>query len=375
LTNDYYKTLGVSKDATQEEIKKAFRNLARKYHPDINKEKNSEEKFKEINEAFSVLGDRSKREQYDMFGTTANQQGQTGGGFQGFNSSNFNFEDLGDIFGDLFGFGGRGQKRHEDNSGEDLKVEITIELKDVFFGTEKEVKYHAYTACDKCKGSGAKNKNSIKTCDACNGRGVEVRQIRTPFGIISQQMTCSKCRGKGKYINEKCSECNGHGRIKEEINLKIKIPKGISDGQNIRIRDKGNAGINNGPNGDLYVFVSVSEDDVFERYEDNLLTTVDISYAQAVLGDKIEVKTFDEKLMLKIPAGTQSDTVFRLKHKGLPNVQDNDYVGDLLVKANVVVPKNPNKKQKELIEELGEIEGMKIKQRKGFFERLKETFN
>ncbi|MBN1924136.1 MAG: molecular chaperone DnaJ [Nanoarchaeota archaeon] len=371
MAKDYYKVLGVSKDADEKEIKKAFRTLARKYHPDVNKESGAEEKFKEVNEAFSVLGDRSKREQYDMFGTTAGQYGGQGfNGFEGFQG----FEGFGgfeDLFTDLFGFGNRRARNKEDSRGEDLKVEVSITLEDVYKGVSEDVEYYAFVECGKCGGSGAKSKNSIETCSNCNGQGQVFRDVMLGPIRMRNSSVCQACNGQGKYIREKCSKCDGKGRIKEKVKLKVKIPKGISDGMRIRIEGKGNAGFNNSPSGDLYVFVNVKEHETFERYEENLLTTVDLTYPQLVLGDSISIETFSGKVVLKIPPGTQPDTVFRLRNKGLP-VLNSSFYGDLMVKIDVKVPKNLSKKQKELIEELKEMEDTKVKPRKGFFERLKE---
>ncbi len=372
MSKDYYKILGVSKDATDVEIKKAFRKLARKYHPDVNKESNAEDKFKELNEAFSVLSDRSKREQYDMFGTTAGQFGGPQGGFGAGGGGFRGFEDLFNegIFGDLFGFN-RGNRRERDESGEDLRVDVSINLEDVYSGVSKNMDYYAYVECSKCGGSGAKNKSSIQTCSTCNGNGQVTRDVM--LGPIRMRNTaeCPACHGKGKSITDECSKCGGKGRVKERIKLKIKVPKGVMDGNRIRLNGKGNAGLNGAAPGDLYVFVSVKEHDVFERYDENLLTTVDISYSQAVLGDKIEIETFSKPVILKIPVGTQPDTVFRLKGKGLPVLNSSDY-GDLLVKVDIIVPKKLSKRQEELIQELAMLDGKLVKPRKGFFERLKE---
>ncbi len=369
MPKNYYEILGVSKDASQEEIKKAYRKMAMKYHPDINKEKGAEDKFKELNEAFSVLGDESKRQQYDMFGTTRDQQSQWTGFGQG--------QDFGDMFGgfeDLFGsFFGHRSSKQEDNSGEDLRYDLEIDLEDVYFGAQKEINYYAYTVCKKCSGSGASNKSKIEVCQTCKGRGFVTQMVNLGPIKMQNQGVCPTCRGKGKTIREPCQHCDGKGRIKEKVSLKINIPKGINEGQKIKIKGKGNAGKNGAEPGDLYVFITIKEHSNFERYNENLLTTIDINYSQAVLGDKVSIKTFDSEVSLKIPAGTQPNTVFRLKNKGLPIYGDDDF-GDLLVKVNIVVPTKLSPKERKIIEELSLLEGKKIKTRKGFFERLREEF-
>ncbi|MDD2678652.1 MAG: molecular chaperone DnaJ [Candidatus Nanoarchaeia archaeon] len=372
MPKDYYETLGVAKNASKEEIKKAYRKLAMKCHPDVNKEKGAEEKFKELNEAFSVLNDDSKRQQYDMFGTTRDQQSQGGFSGQGFE----------DIFGgmggfeDLFGsfFGQRRSARQEDESGEDLRYDLEIELEDAYFGAEKEINYYAFVECKKCDGSGAKNKSSISVCSKCRGKGFITQIVNLGPIRMQNQGVCPDCQGKGKTIKDSCSHCNGKGRIKEEISLKIRIPKGIDEGQRLKLKGKGNAGRNGAKSGDLYVFISIKEHPNFERYNENLLTTIDINFSQAALGDKVKIKLFDSEVILKIPAGTQPSTVFRLKNKGLPIMNYEGAFGDLLAKVNVVVPSKLSSKQKELIEELSKVEGKKSKARKGFFERLKEGF-
>lgn len=371
MSKDYYEILGVNRDAEEKEIKKAFRKLARKYHPDVNNEPGAEDKFKEINEAFSVLSDPYKREQYDMFGTTGDQASgfQRAGGFTG----NFRgFEDIfgEDIFSDLFGFG-RKRKSQRRDAGEDLKVDINISLEDVFKGVKKDVEYYSYVNCDACNGSGAKNKNSVKVCASCKGSGYVSRDVMLGPIRMRNTVECPDCKGEGKSIKDKCKKCHGKGRVKEKVKLKVKIPKGVMDGTRIRIAGKGNAGIRGATNGDLFVFVHVKEHDVFERYDENLLTTIDVSYSQAVLGDKVEIPTFSGKVLLKIPKGTQPNTVFRLKGKGLP-VLNKDYLGDLMVKVDVRVPKKLSTEHEELIQKLNKFEGTKVEQRKGFFERLKE---
>ncbi|VVB75564.1 Chaperone protein DnaJ [Candidatus Tiddalikarchaeum anstoanum] len=382
MAKNYYETLGVGKDSNVDAIKKAYRKLARQYHPDVNKNPNAEEKFKEINEAFSVLSDPDKRQQYDNFGTTNFNAGGGsgpqgfGGGFEGFGGGNFRgFEDMfnEDIFADLFGFGGGRRTRREtrEEQGEDLRVDVEVTLKDVYFGVKKNVEYYNYVSCDVCNGSGARKGSKPVTCPNCRGSGY-VNVIRN-LGPIRMQSTavCNNCEGNGKIIKDKCENCNGEGRVRKKISVSVKIPRGVRDGTKIRIQGKGASGKNNAGTGDLYVFVKVLEHEMFERYNENLLTTIDLSYPQLVLGDKIEINTFDEKMDLKIPGGTQPNTVFRLKGKGLPYMNE-DVFGDLLVKVNVTVPKNPSGKEKELVEELYHLEGKVVTPRKGFFEKLKE---
>ncbi|MDD4353454.1 MAG: molecular chaperone DnaJ [Candidatus Nanoarchaeia archaeon] len=377
MPKNYYETLGVSKDASQDEIKKAYRKMAMKCHPDVNKEKGAEEKFKELNEAFSVIGDESKRQQYDMFGTTRDQQSQGAqGGFQGFGGGQGQgFEDMFGGFEDIFGsFFGQRSSRQEDESGEDLRYDLEIDLEDVYFGAEKEINYYAYVECKKCDGSGASSKSKIQVCQTCHGKGFVTQMVNLGPIRMQNQGVCPSCRGKGKSIKDPCTNCDGKGRIKDKVSIKVKIPKGINEGQRIKVKGRGNAAKNNNSPGDLYVFINIKEHSEFERYNENLLTTVDINYTQAVLGDKITIQTFDSEVLLKIPAGTQPNTVFRLKDKGLPFLNKDDYFGDLLVKVNIIVPTKLNSKEKELMQELSKLEDKNNKTRKGFFERLKEGF-
>jgi molecular chaperone DnaJ len=373
MSKNYYETLGVSKDASQKNIKKAYRKMAMKLHPDVNKEKGAEDKFKELNEAFSVIGDESKRQKYDMFGTTRDQQSQgAGGGFQGFGQGQ-GFEDMFGGFEDIFGsFFGQRNARHEDESGEDLRYDMEIDLEDVYFGCEKEINYYAYVKCEKCDGCGASSKSKIQICNTCHGKGFVTQMVNLGPIRMQNQGVCPSCKGKGKSIKDPCNTCNGKGRIKDNVKIKVKIPKGINEGQRIKLKGKGNAAKNNKTPGDLYIFISIKEHSEFERYNENLLTTIDINFTQAVLGDKISIKTFDSEVLLKIPAGTQPNTVFRLKNKGLPELNNSNYHGDLLVKVNILVPKKLSSKEKELIQELSELEGKNNKTRKGFFERLKK---
>ncbi len=361
MAKDYYEILGVSRDASQEEIKKAFRKLALKYHPDRNKSPEAEEKFKEINEAFSVLGNPEKRRQYDQFGTAE----------EGFSQQGFgNFEDIfgEDIFGDIFGF--KERRKHYDE-GIDEVVDLYIELRDAFFGKEKELSYERFVVCKKCNGTGAKNINSIKSCHYCNGTGFIERIITVgPFRMRNSQ-ECPYCGGRGKTIIDKCAACKGEGRVRKREKLYVKIPKGIESGMRIRLSGKGSVSARSKRYGNLYVNVIIKEDPLFERDGNDLITTCSISFTQAILGDKVEVKTFEKPIVLKIPKGTQPNTVFRIRDKGMPEL-DSHRRGDLYVRIEVNIPEKLTKEQERLIEKFQETEGKKHRQKKGFFERIRE---
>ncbi len=361
MKKDYYEVLGVSRDASQEEIKKAFRKLALKYHPDRNKSPEAEEKFKEINEAFSVLGNPEKRRQYDQYGSVGDDFSHQGFG---------NFEDIfgEDIFGDIFGFR---KRRREYDEGVDEAVDLYIDLKDAFFGGEKEVSYTRYVVCKACKGSGAKDNNSIRTCHHCNGTGFIERIITMgPFRMRNSQ-ECPYCGGRGKIVVEKCNLCKGEGRVRKKEKLYVKIPKGIESGMRIRLAGKGSVSSHGKRYGDLYVNIVIKEDSLFEREGNDLITTCSISFTQAILGDKVEIKTFEKPIFLKIPKGTQPNTVFRIKGKGMPELNSNRR-GDLYIRIEVNIPEKLTKEQERLIKSFQESEGKKHKQRKGFFERIKE---
>lgn len=363
MPKDYYKILGVDKNASQDEVKKAFRKLAHEYHPD--KKGGSEEKFKEINEAYQVLGDTNKRAKYDQFGS-AFEHAQAGGGFSGFegfrdfsgfaNGFNINMDDLGDMFsglGDIFGFSARGGqgKRRGMKKGKDIQVAFQIDFREAIFGAEKEIGLYKTVQCDKCRGQGHEGGGAMETCKTCGGQGSTVRMQRTIFGQMQIEMTCSDCGGEGKSYKQKCSKCAGEGLVKEQVNLKVKIPAGIDDGENIRLAGQGEAGQRGGSSGDLYLRIKVAPDRRFERDGYNILSKAHLNFTQAALGDKIDIETVDGPVKLKIPEGTQSSTVFKLKGKGVPLLHAYGR-GDHLVEVIVKTPKNLNKKQKELLKEL-----------------------
>ena len=352
MKKNYYEILGVGRDASQEEIKRAFRKLAKQYHPDV-AGKGAEEKFKEINEAFSVLGNPETRSRYDQFGHAGVSGGAGFEGFRGFEG--FNFRDIfsGSGFDDIFDmFSGRGKK-----SGEDLRFDIDVTLEDVFYGTTKTITIDRYEKCGSCNGSGAKGK--MKTCRRCGGTGEQKTVRRMGFAQFVNVSVCRECNGSGKTAEHKCGDCKGSGRIRKRKKVEVSIPKGIEDGQFLRVQDGGS--FLDGVYGNLFVVVHIKPHDTFERYGNDLFCKVTISMVQAVLGDEIKVPTMTGNAKLKIPAGTQSHTIFRLRGQGLG--------GDQLVKIVVEIPKNLTKKQKELLEQFGE---KKVKVGKGFFEKMKE---
>jgi len=360
MSKDYYNILGVDKNASQEEIKKSFRKMAHKYHPD--KEGGDEQKFKEVNEAYQVLGDEKKRQQYDQFGSGFEQAGrQSGyqgyGGYGGFGggAEGFDMDDLGDIFGDLgdiFGFGGgrRGGRRTR-SRGRDLEVGLTLEFSEAVFGAEKEVTLRRKAKCTRCGGNGAEPGTKIETCATCGGSGRVSRVQRTILGNMQVQMTCEDCGGEGKKFSQKCTECGGTGAAEETKNLKINIPAGIDNGEVLRMHGEGEAGEKGAPSGDLYVQVTVKPDPRFRREGDTIHTEKEVSFTQAALGDKVEIETVDGPVSLKIPAGTQPNTVMRLKGKGAYRLHGRGR-GDHLVTVKVKTPTNLSKQQKDMLRKM-----------------------
>lgn len=357
-SKDYYKILGVEKNAAKEEIKKAFKKLALKYHPDRapeDKKEEYEEQFKKINEAASVLGDDKKRQQYDQFGSSAFSGGSGGGGFEGYNFSDVmsqfrsgSFGNFDDIFDHLFG--GSGNRRSARQSrGSDLLYETEISLEEAYSGSEKTIELNKLERCESCSGKGARK---FESCRHCHGSGYLKRTQRTPFGLFQQTGPCPYCHGKGELPQDSCSECAGEGLMRKRKKIEISIPAGINDGMRLRVKGEGQVGENNGPSGDLYVQVHVSENKYFQRHEDDLHITIPISFSQAALGDEIEVPTLGGKAELKIPEGTQTETIFRMKGKGMPSL--NGGVGSQMVKVHVEVPTKLTKKQKELVKNLNE---------------------
>ena len=350
---DYYDVLSVDKNTSSDDIKKAYRKLARKYHPDINKEAGAETKFKEIQEAYSVLGDKEKRAAYDQFGH-AGMEGFSQGGAGGFGFGGGGFADgFGDVFDMFFGGSGRrsqsssGQRRGP-SRGSDLRFDMQITLEDVFYGLEKEIKIPHLVHCDSCKGSGAAKGTSPKNCSSCGGTGVIRQEQRSLFGSFVSTTTCPNCHGEGKIISSPCSSCHGNGVIKKKDKVKVKIPAGVEDGTRLRISGSGDAGSNGGPVGDLYIYLYVSPHKTFVRRGNDLNMVVDIPFSKAVLGGEVDIIGMDGKLKLKIPEGTQSGTSLRLRDKGIPSLRGRAR-GALNVTLNIVTPRNLTREQKDLL--------------------------
>ena len=364
---DYYKILGVNRKATKEEIKKSYKRLAKKYHPDLNKEPGSAEKFKEVNEAAAVLGDDQKREQYGRFGTTADQ---FSGGFQGFDFSDFMSDiggfDFDNIFESFFGgsFGGRHRSARRGSRGADLRYDLEISLEEAATGTTRDIIVPRLEKCGKCDGTGAASSSDIVDCPQCDGSGVYRRTQRTPFGIFLTTTSCPKCKGQGKHIKNECAVCDGTGVVKKTRKIEIKIPAGAETGTNLRIMGEGEAGEKGAESGDLYVIVYVKEHDVFERHGDDIYVKLNLPFTVAALGSEIDVPTLKGKAKLKIPAGTQSNTTFRMKGKGIPYLHGSGS-GNENVEVIIHVPQRLDKKQKELLKEFE-----KESKKKGFFKKI-----
>jgi len=361
---DYYESLGLKKGASDEEIKKAFRQQAKKFHPDYNPgNSRAEARFKEINEAYEVLSDSDKKARYDQFGHAGvdpnfggGAGGPFGGGFSGFGGMDF---DLGDIFGSIFGGGGRSsssRNRNAPRKGERVRASINIAFEEAAFGCEKDVNVQRVEACDDCSGSGCKAGTTAEKCTNCNGQGVVTTQQRTPFGVMQSTADCPKCNGRGKIIHQPCEKCKGLGMVRRNRTIKVSIPGGIDNGQTISMRGQGSAGVNGGESGDLFVTVSIRRHEFFEREGTSVLLSLPVSFVQAALGADLEVPTLDGKVKYSIPAGTQTGTVFRLKNKGIQNLRGSGR-GDQYITVNVKVPTSLTGEQKELLIKYAEAGG------------------
>ncbi len=370
---DLYEVLGVSKDASDAEIKKAYRKLSKKYHPDINQEAGAEEKFKEVAEAYEVLSDAQKRAAYDQYGHAATDPNFNGGfgGFGGGAGFTGGFED---IFESFFGggFGGRSQRPNAPRQGSDLQYVINLTFEEAIFGKKETIHYHRQAECKTCHGTGAKPGTSPETCSKCHGKGIINVERQTPFGRIMTQATCDVCQGTGKEIKEKCTTCHGTGFADEKHSVTVNVPGGVEDGNQMPLRGQGEAGVNGGPNGDLYVVFRVEPSDIFERSGADIFYKLPINFAQAALGDEIDVPTVHGKVKLKVPAGTQSGTVFRLRGKGAPKLHGSGQ-GDQHVEVQVVTPKHLTEKQREALKVFAKEAGTEVGE-ESFFEKVKDAF-
>lgn len=367
---DYYEVLGVSKSATKDELKKAYRKLSKQFHPDINKEPGADEKFKEVKEAYEVLSDDQKRAHYDQFGHVDPNQGFGGGDFGG------GFGGFEDIFNSFFG-GGGGRRRDPNapRQGADLQYTMTLKFEEAVFGKETDIEIPREEECDTCDGTGAKPGTKVDTCKHCHGSGQISVEQNTPFGRIVNRRVCHHCNGTGKEIKERCKTCSGTGKVTRRNKIHVKIPAGVDDGQQLRVAGKGEAGINGGPAGDLYIVFHIRSHEFFERDGDDIYCEMPITFVQAALGDEVEVPTLHGKVKLKVPAGTQTGTKFRLKGKGVPNVRGYG-TGDQHVLVRIVTPTKLSEKQKQLLREFAEVSGQSPlgEQEEGFFSKVKRAF-
>ena len=368
MSENFYDVLGVSRDASEEAIKQAYRKQAAKHHPDVSDDDDAEERFKKIQKAKEVLTDEEKRQQYDQLGhdrfTEADKRGATGGGGPG---------GAGGPFGGGGGRGGRGGGGNRPRQGQDLRTGLTIDLEEAFNGATKEVTLTRPTTCGTCDGAGHPPGADVQTCPQCNGRG-QVQQVQqTPLGRVQQTSTCPRCEGEGELYSEDCPDCGGDGIVREEATLSVEIPAGIRSGQSLRMEREGAPGENGGPNGDLLIEVDVDVGDRYERDGDDLRVNEAISFPQAVFGDTIEVETVDGSVEMDVPAGTQSGETFRLEGRGMPRLRRRGR-GDLFVQVGVVIPDSLNDEQREALEAFAEAGGEDIDVGGGFFERLKSSF-
>lgn len=365
---DYYEVLGVEKNASQEDIKKAYRRLARKYHPDVTGgDKEAEARFKEVNEAYEVLGDEQKRAHYDRYGHSEP------GGFDG--AGGFGFGDMGDIFDMFFG----GAQRRSPNSGpqrgSDLRFDMTISLEEAASGLEEEIEIRRYDACSTCGGTGASPGSSIDTCSQCQGTGQVGVTQSTPFGRFSTYQTCPRCHGEGKTIKDPCKDCAGQGRVEALRKIEVTVPPGVDSGTRLRVAGEGEAGYRGGPSGDLYIYVFVREHETFKRDGQDLFLELPIEFCQATLGAEVQVPTLDGDVKITIPAGTQAGRVFRLRGKGMPSLRGFGR-GDLHVKVRIAVPTNLSNEEEELLRQFAALRGDQVApaKDKGLLRRVKDMF-
>ena len=369
---EYYDRLGVSKDASQDEIKRAYRKMSKKYHPDINKEPGAEEKYKEVQEAYETLSDDQKRAAYDQYGPDGANGFGGQGGFGGFDGG-AGFGGFEDIFSSFFG-GGATRNPNAPRQGDDLQYRVNLSFEEAIFGAEKEVHYNREATCKTCSGSGAKPGTSPVTCGRCHGQGVINVDTQTPLGMMRRQVTCDVCHGTGQEIKEPCQTCHGTGHEKQSHKVSVKIPAGVETGQQIRLAGQGEAGFNGGPYGDLFVVINVNPSDKFTRDGSTIYYTLNISFVQAALGDTVEVPTVHGNVEMVIPAGTQTGKTFRLKGKGAPRLRGGSQ-GDQLVTVKIVTPTKLNDAQKEALLAFAKASGDEkvAPQKKGFFNKVKDV--
>lgn len=388
---DLYEVLGVDRNADEATLKKAYRKLAKKYHPDVNPgDKEAEQKFKEATNAYAILSDPEKRRQYDQFGHAAFENGGAGAGdgFGGFDFSGMDMGDIfGDIFGDLFGGGSRRRARSGPMKGANLRARVNITFEEAVFGCEKELEITLKDTCTTCGGTGAKPGTQPVTCSKCNGEGQIVYTQQSMFGMVRNVQTCPECNGSGKVIKDKCTTCRGTGYTSSRKKIQVSIPAGIDDGQSIRIREKGEPGVNGGPRGDLLVEVAVAHHPIFQRQDMNIFSTAPITFAQAALGGEVRISTVDGDIMYEVKPGTQTDTRIRLKGKGVPSLRNKSVRGDHYVTLVVQVPTKLNEEAKEALRQFDAACGNrpapskskgehheKEKKKKSFMDKLKESF-
>ena len=389
---DYYEVLGVSRDADDATLKKAYRQVAKKYHPDMNPgDAEAEKKFKEASEAYAVLSDPEKRRQYDQFGHAAFEGGAGGaGGFGGFDFGGADFSDIfGDIFGDLFGGGSRrGRAGQGPMKGMNIRKSVRITFEEAVFGCEKEIEVILKDPCPKCSGTGAKPGTSPETCPKCGGKGQVVYTQQSFFGTVQNVQTCPDCHGTGKIIREKCPDCSGTGYVSNKKKIAVTIPAGIDNGQSVRIREKGEPGVNGGPRGDLLGEVNVSRHPIFQRQDMHIFSTVPISFAQAAIGADIRIKTVDGEVLYNVKPGTKTDTKVRLKGKGVPSLRNSQVRGDHYVTLVIQTPEHLSQEAKEALRRFDELTGNTLgtasesdsepksgKKKKGFMDKVKEAFD
>ena len=369
---EYYDRLGVSKDASQDEIKRAYRKMSKKYHPDINKEPGAEEKYKEVQEAYETLSDDQKRAAYDQYGPDGANGFGSQGGFGGFDGG-AGFGGFEDIFSSFFG-GGATRNPNAPRQGDDLQYRVNLSFEEAIFGAEKEVHYNREATCKTCSGSGAKPGTSPVTCGRCHGQGVINVDTQTPLGVMRRQVTCDVCHGTGQEIKDPCQTCHGTGHEKQSHKVSVKIPAGVETGQQIRLAGQGEAGFNGGPYGDLFVIINVNPSDKFTRDGSTIYYTLNISFVQAALGDTVEVPTVHGNVEMTIPAGTQTGKTFRLKGKGAPRLRGGSQ-GDQHVTVKIVTPTKLNDAQKEALLAFAKASGDEkiAPQKKGFFNKVKDA--